>query len=76
MEKAFILVSCDIGTEHELFEHLLKLPEIKNGTITYGDYDIVVEVEAKNSAKMDELITTKIRRLEKVRSTITLRVTY
>ena len=43
--------------------------------ITYGEYDIVVEAETKNSDKMDNLLTSKIRKLEKIRSTITLRVT-
>jgi DNA-binding Lrp family transcriptional regulator len=43
--------------------------------ITYGDYDIVVEAETENSEKMDNIIISKIRNLEKIRSTITLRVT-
>jgi len=43
--------------------------------ITYGDYDIVIEAETDDATKMDDLITTKIRKLEKIRTTITLRVT-
>ena len=43
--------------------------------ITYGEYDIVIEAETENPEKMDNLITSKIRKLEKIRSTITLRVT-
>ena len=75
MEKAYILLSCDIGTEHELSSKLRPFEEIKSVMITYGDYDIVVEAETDNTAQMDELITSKIRKLEKIRSTITLRVT-
>ena len=75
MEKAYILLSCDIGTEHELSSKLRPFEEIKSVMITYGDYDIVVEAETDNAAQMDELITSKIRKLEKIRSTITLRVT-
>jgi DNA-binding Lrp family transcriptional regulator len=75
MEKAYILLSCEIGKEQELTSHLRIISEIKNVMITYGEYDIVVEAEAENPKKMDTLITSKIRKLEKIRSTITLRVT-
>jgi len=75
MEKAYILLSCEIAKEQELASQLSIINEIKNVMITYGDYDIVVEAETENSEKMDNLITSKIRKLEKIRSTITLRVT-
>ena len=75
MEKAYILISCEIGTEHDLISQLKKIDEIKNAMITYGDYDIVIEAITENTQKMDELITSKIRKLEKIRTTITLRVT-
>jgi len=75
VEKAYILLSCEIGKEQELTSQLHTINEIKNVMITYGEYDIVVEAETENPAKMDNLITSKIRKLEKIRSTITLRVT-
>lgn len=75
MEKAYILLSCEIGKEHELASQLRILDDIKSVMITYGEYDIVVEAETKNTDQMDNLITSKIRKLEKIRSTITLRVT-
>ena len=75
MEKAIILLSCEIGTEHDMAKQLSKINEIKNVMITYGEYDLVVEAETENVQKMDALIITQIRKLEKIRTTITLRVT-
>ena len=75
MEKAYILLSCEVGKEHDLAIRLRTLDEIKGVLITFGEYDIVVEAETANSAQMDELITSKIRKLDKIRSSITLRVT-
>ena len=75
MEKAYIFLSCEIGKELEIASQLRTINEIKNVMITYSEYDIVVEAETENSEKMDNLITSKIRKLEKIRSTITLRVT-
>jgi len=74
LEKAYILIICEIGTEHELNSQLEEIDGIKNSMITYGEYDIVVEAVTENVTKMDELITSKIRRLEKIRTAITLRV--
>ena len=74
MEKAFILISCDVGEEKLLYDELGKIPEITNRLITYGDYDIVAEFETDNANQMDDLITNKIRKLKNIRSTITLRV--
>ena len=48
------------------------MDKIKDARIVYGDYDIVVEVETETEAQMDSIITKKIRKLDKVRSTMTL----
>lgn len=70
-----MLISCEIGEEQSLFTQLQKIPEVKNCLITYGSYDVVAEFVADTPAQMNEIITTKIRKLQKIRSTITLRVT-
>jgi len=75
MEKAYVLVSCEIGTEHDLLLQIKKIDGVKDVTITYGDYDLIVEAETENESKMNELIAAKLRKLEKIRSTVTLRVT-
>jgi DNA-binding Lrp family transcriptional regulator len=75
MEIAYILFSCEIGNENELASLLSRLDEIKEVMITYGDYDIIVKAQTSNSTQMDNLIISKIRKFEKIRSTITLRVT-
>lgn len=74
METAYILFSCEVGYENELASLMDQLDEIKEVMISYGDYDIVVKAVTQNSIQMDELITSKIRKFEKIRSTITLRV--
>ena len=48
------------------------MDKVKDARVVYGDYDIVVEAEAETEAQMDNLITKKIRKLSKVRSTMTL----
>jgi DNA-binding Lrp family transcriptional regulator len=42
--------------------------------VVYGVYDIVAKVEADSMEKLKEVVSWSIRRLEKVRSTLTMLV--
>lgn len=75
MEKAYMLISCEIGEEHLLYSQLKEIPEIKDCIITFGSYDIVVKFETETAEELNKIISSKIRKLDKIRSTITLRVT-
>ena len=69
-----MLISCEIGEEQSIYSRLSEIPEIKSCLITYGSYDIVAEFETTSSHEMNDVISSKIRKIEKIRSTITLRV--
>ena len=75
MEKAYMLISCEIGEEQSLYSQLKEIPEIKNCLITYGSYDIVAEFVTDSASQINKIIMSKIRKLPKIKSTITLRVT-
>jgi len=75
LEKAYMLISCEIGEEQLLYSQLKEIPEIKNCLITYGSYDVVAEFVTDTPSQINEIITSKIRKLKNIRSTITLRVT-
>ena len=70
-----MLISCEIGEEQSLYSQLKEIPEIKSCLITFGSYDVVAELVAGSPSEINEIITSKIRKLKKIRSTITLRVT-
>lgn len=70
-----MLISCEIGEEQNLYSQLKGIPEVKSCLITYGSYDVVAEFVTETPNEMNQVITSKIRKLQKIRSTITLRVT-
>jgi DNA-binding Lrp family transcriptional regulator len=72
MEKAYVLIGCELGAENDIVSKLLEMDKVKDARVVYGDYDIVVEAETETEAQMDNLITKKIRKLDRVRSTMTL----
>ena len=51
-----------------------EIENIEKTTITYGQYDIVAEIETQKDEDMAKLIIQKIRHLEKIRTTVTLNV--
>lgn len=69
---AFVLINADLGAEEELVRELRSTENVKEVYVVYGVYDIVAKVEADTMEKVKETITWKIRRLDKVRSTLTM----
>ncbi len=83
MPTAFVLINTQIGEEETVILDLRKLKDelkrtglgdIKGAYVFYGVYDIIAIVTAKTMDKLKEIVTWKVRRIEKVRSTITMTV--
>lgn len=72
MPMAFVLINADLGAEEELVKELRGIENVREVYTVYGVYDIVTKVEADTMEKVKETITWKIRRLDKVRSTLTM----
>lgn len=74
MPLAFVLVNAEVGSEDKVVEELRKIANVKESYAVYGVYDVVAKVEAESMDKLKEIITWKIRKLDKVRSTLTMLV--
>jgi DNA-binding Lrp family transcriptional regulator len=67
-----VLINADLGAEEELVKQLKAVEFVKEVYVVYGVYDIVAKVEADTMDKVKETITWKVRRLDRVRSTLTM----
>ena len=72
MTTAYVLINCDLGSEGKLISELKSLEDVVEVHGTFGAYDILAKVEAELVEKLRETITWKIRKIEKIRSTLTL----
>jgi len=72
---AFVLINTELGGEDEVRRKLLEIPEIEEAYAVYGVYDVIAKLRADSMEKIKEVITWKIRRMDKVRSTLTMIVT-
>ena len=67
-----MLISCDLGKEEDTLIALRTMNQIKEAHGTWGAYDIVAEVNSSDAESLRETITWKIRKIAKIRSTLTL----
>ena len=74
MAEAYVLVNCDLGAEEEIISGLKQIEQVKDVHGTFGAYDIIAKVQAESADKLREAITWKIRKMAKIRSTLTLTV--
>jgi len=72
MEIAYVLINCDLGSEDTVIEDLKHIDSIKDVHGTFGAYDIIAKVENQKRDKIREIIIWNIRKLEHVRSTLSL----
>jgi len=72
MPVAFVLVNSDPEVEEELIEELIGIKGVKEVYSLYGIYDFVVKVEADSLEELKSIITWKIRRLRKVKTSSTM----
>jgi DNA-binding Lrp family transcriptional regulator len=72
MPTAYVLINCDLGSEEEILQGIKKLPGVSEVSGVYGVYDIIVKISADTMDKLRETITWHVRRIDKVRSTLTM----
>jgi DNA-binding Lrp family transcriptional regulator len=69
---AFVMMNIESGCEREVLAELRGIDVVKEAHFVYGVYDIVVKAEAENMEQLKQAVTWKLRRVSKVRSTLTM----
>jgi len=72
MPMAFVLINADLGAEEQLVKELKGIENVIEVYVVYGVYDVICKVKSDTMEKVKETITWKIRRLDRVRSTLTM----
>ena len=74
MPKAYVLINCEIGAEVSIMSQLKEIDLVKEVHGTFGAYDVLGVVEADTVELLRDTIIWKIRKIEKIRSTLTMMV--
>ena len=79
MSTSFVLLNSELGTDESIIS---QIKEILDGVGdikyeiqgVYGVYDIVLKISSDNLENLRSIITNKIRKINKVQSTLTMMV--
>ncbi len=72
MAVAYVLINCELGAEEAVIAEIKSIEDVKEVHGTFGAYDILVKIESSQVEALRETITWKIRKIPKIRSTLTL----
>ena len=79
MPTTYILINSDLGSDIEIIQKIKQILDNENGIKyevqgVYGVYDIIVKITADSMDLLRSIITNKIRKIDKVYSTLTMMV--
>ncbi|MEJ2272222.1 MAG: Lrp/AsnC ligand binding domain-containing protein [Candidatus Bathyarchaeota archaeon] len=72
MATGYVLINCELGSEEAVISELKSIDGVKEVRGTFGAYDVLAKVQSDQVEKLRETITWKIRKIPKIRSTLTL----
>ena len=72
MQTAYVLISCDPEDTREILLALSTITGISEAKMVEGPYDIIVKLEADDSEKLKEIISTQLKKINKIKHTLTL----
>ena len=68
----FVLVKAAVGEEYYVLEKFKEIPGITGIHLVYGEYDMVLVIEERDSTKLRDIIMKQIRSVKGVIDTTTL----
>ena len=74
MNKAYILITSQVGKDDSIIALLRNIQSIKEAHGAFGIYDIIVKLESESEEKIHDEISKKVRKIQEIRSTLTLLV--
>ena len=72
MATAYVLINCELGSEESIIQELKNLDGVIEVHGTFGAYDVLAKIESPTVEVLREVITWKIRKIDQIRSTLTL----
>lgn len=72
MATAYVLANCIAGVEEKIIGEIAKISEVREVRGTYGVHDIFVKVKSSEMETLNHAITSEIRRIPGITSTMTL----
>jgi len=70
--EAFVLINTEVGGEGEVLKALMEVNGVEEAYLVYGVYDVVARIRAPDIESLKAIVSTNIRKIPKVKSTLTM----
>lgn len=79
MPTSYVLLNSDLGSDETIISKVKEILDNEENIQyeiqgVYGVYDIVLKISSENTENLRSVITNKIRKIDKVQSTLTMMV--
>lgn len=74
MPSAYVIIHCEPTETYYVIRNLKYIPEVKAADDVFGYYEVVCKVETNTQKDLEKVITSKIRKIKHIISTMTLTV--
>jgi DNA-binding Lrp family transcriptional regulator len=72
MTSAFLLINSEFLFTEEVMNKLKEIPEIVDIYIVQGLYDMIAKVKLNTEEELKELVSERIRKVDKITGTVTV----
>ena len=72
MAIGYVLINVNPGQEYDVYQAINNLEKVADATLLFGDYDILVKLEANNLGEIAQTVVDTIRQVSGVIDTKTL----
>lgn len=72
MATGFVLIGVEPGREREVFQAVIRVEEVVDVHLLFGEYDLIARVEAPDYDAIGRVVVDKVRIIPGVRTTKTL----
>jgi DNA-binding Lrp family transcriptional regulator len=72
MTSAFLFINSEFLFTEEVGNKLKEIPEIVDIYIVQGLYDIIAKVKSNTEEELKELVSKRIRKVDKITGTVTV----
>ena len=69
---AYVLITLNPGSEKNILQKVADFQEVTKVSMTYGEYDAIVEIKADTLEQLNDFLTDKLRVLPDIFQTATL----
>ena len=71
-QVVYMLLTTKYGKEKDVSEYLMRFKEVDDVHILYGQFDVIVKLEAKDMKTIEDFIFNKVRTNKDIESSETL----